>query len=368
MKRTMLTTALILLATGCATQDTRTAWQVQPANVVRHGMAEAAAQYQLGRIFQSQGRLDAAEVAFGKALAADPRHADALAALGVLYAERGELSRSTETFKRVVALAPDKAYLHNNVGYALHLEGKHAEAVEALRTAVTLDPAYERAWVNLRKAAEGAGQTEVAELAARHQLAPAVAALAAAPPPAAEPAPPQPVAVSAERTAAPARTGVRPTGGPYRQPDTVGATAMAADQAPAPAATKAPAARRIIKGRLELANANGAPRFATRLGKQLRKEGVRVSRITNHRSFVVRHSVIEYRTKAADSAMALRDRLGMKVALKKVPEGRVQSEMRLVLGRDSLPYLASLPAPVEARAPVRLARNDTRRPRGGRPG
>lgn len=402
MKRTLIVTSLaIVIAAGCATRnDNRLAWEVQAANEVRHGMAEAAAQYQLGRVFQSQGRWDAAEVAFGRAAAADPRNADALAALGVIYAERGELSRSTETFRRVLALSPDKAYLHNNVGYALHLEGKHVEAIEALRTAVTLDPAYERAWVNLRKAAERAGQTELAQLAAQRRLVPPLAAETApegvmptvaatststapapeAVPPAVVPAstlaalsspPAEPVSLPRlpEPVQAPvaSQPAITLTEVPYQQTAVrdAGQVPPAAPEAPA-AAKPAPRAT-MVKGRVELANANGMPRFATRLGKLLRKDGIKVSRIINHGSFTLKKSVIEYRVKSADSALALRDRLGLKVALKRVPDTEVQSDLRVVLGRDSLPYLASLPAPANGKAPVRLARNDSvQRPRSKR--
>lgn len=154
----------VILATGCATQSgPRSAWTIEPAVAVHHGMDNARASYELGRSYHGQGRLDEAEDAYIKATSLNPSDPHALSALGTLYAERGELERSIDTFKRVVSLAPTLSYLHNNLGYALLLLGRDEAAVASLHRAVEIDDNNRRAWRNLADAYRRVGKLEQAE-------------------------------------------------------------------------------------------------------------------------------------------------------------------------------------------------------------
>jgi Tfp pilus assembly protein PilF len=396
MKSKALATAVaFILTAGCATPiDNRLAWEIKPVVAVRHGMMEAMASIQLGRHLQSQGDFAAAENAYSEALAADPRNADGLYALGSLYAERGELDRSAAAFRRMTELTPERAYLYNNIGYALYLQGHHAEAAEALRIAVLLDPAYDRAWVNLEKVAQEGGMTELASLAAQRTLTEDMARQttiiaqadganlgASIQDQRSEEAPlslanvigsPATVVTSVSETTTPSNSPTSPaeqsatiaTGpnmpvpirlakvpirpaviesidgagrqhgahSPIVQASLSGRDAAPVVQlrvnfsSPAPATT----------GRLEVSNANGVNRFATRVGKQLNDEGVKVKRITNYTSFQVKRSMIEYQTSYMDAALAIRDRLRMDIALKEARLAQRGVDVRLVLGRDTV--------------------------------
>lgn len=171
---------LVLLVAGCATKSAnRQAIGVKPVVDVQHGMEQSLAYYHLGRHYQSEGLKLDAESAYAKALGFDPDNREALSALGLLNAERGEYERALQSFRRLAELTPAKADVHNNIAYALYLLGRFPEAISSLRTALTLDPGYERAWINLGRVAGAAGMTELASAAAQRKLLPAAASPAA---------------------------------------------------------------------------------------------------------------------------------------------------------------------------------------------
>jgi hypothetical protein len=101
----------------------------------------------------------------------------------------------------------------------------------------------------------------------------------------------------------------------------------------------------MISGRVEVSNGNGIGGFATLIGRHLKNEGVRVSRITNHSSYRVERSYIECRPDWNDAAQALRARLGPHVLLRQVDAQRPGTDMRVVLGRDSFVQIAKQPKP-----------------------
>lgn len=405
----VLSAIALSLASGCANQDTRrTAWDIRPALEIRHGMAQAQALYQVGWHRQRHGDIAGAEEAYAEALVADPRHAETLNALGKIYAERGELDRAAAAFRRVAELAPEKAYLYNNIGYALFLDGRHAEAIDALRKALALNPEYERAWVNLRTVAERAGKLELAKLAAERRLPAgeslpswddggagtmADTAMAAIPVASLRMASSLSLLAADEKAVPSAAStivlsevdvkavapAVTITEVPYRKlaPDssawsqerrpafiTVAETSGQAMRLGMAKAVVAPpdghsTASVGIGGRIEISNGNGLSRFATRLGKQLRKEGVHVGRITNHASYKVAQTIIEYQPEWAEAAHALRERLGMEIVMREATTQRQGTDIRVILGRDSLERVATLMSPPAGNPaiPLQLSRN-----------
>jgi predicted TPR repeat methyltransferase len=78
---------------------------------------------------------------YRRALALDPRAADALNLLGVLARQSGDLPRALELSGRAVALQPDSPIFLAARGGALAEAGRLAEAVAALSRAVALRPA-----------------------------------------------------------------------------------------------------------------------------------------------------------------------------------------------------------------------------------
>lgn len=376
--KAIVTILSVSLAACTATLGEKQAWETKPVMDIRHGMASASANVQLGRYQQELGNPAAAQAFYEKALAIDPKNVDALNALGRLYAERGDLQRAAATFRRVAELAPQRAYLHNNVGYALYLQGLYAEAVDALRQAVRLLPGYDRAWANLEKAALKAGMPDVAALAARHTLVEdrPVAAVEPKTPGAESGARPVqlsdivpqagdrraieafPVVAAAGAADGPTVT-VTPVAGPpaitFRDipaqavtSDRLGDAAAAAPGvilfdrqsaassagSPPDHAATAAAPSPMPAARIEVSNGNGVTGFARRIRAELEHDGVKVARMTNYSSYTIHQTVIEYRAGYSMAAQALMAQLGKPAALAESRGDRPGTDVRLVLGRD----------------------------------
>lgn len=398
MKLKLIVSLIAIGLSGCAASpENKLAWETKPVLNVRHGMADAVAFYQIGRTRQAQGHLAGAEAAYEKALAIDPESIDAMNALGALYGERGELERAAAIYKRVAELSPRRAYLHNNIGYALHLQGRHVEAIDALRQAVAIDPGYERAWVNLKNVARKAGMVDVAALAEQHVLVQpggsptvlakaeqgegAVALSADANPevklqltqlfngegripaaltdavvltaaktedetnvflasrkPGSAVSKHQPIQMTEMERVVQGSSGDR-GGNPPMVKEAVAAVSYQGPAMLIKASTHGAVPLAIVpspKVRIEVSNGNGVNGFASRVRALLKGDGFGVSRMTNFTQFTVRRTVIEYRGGFVDAAMSLKNRLGSQVLLREAKQDRPGTDVRLILGTDRL--------------------------------
>lgn len=331
------------LGAACTTTDnSRAKLDVRPTLSVRHSAETAASYYQLGRYFHGQNRLAPAEEAYQRATALDAGHIDALNALGCLYAERGEMDRATESFAQAVALAPDAAYLHGNLGYAYLLQGRIVGAYAALHRALRLDPGFERGWRNLQRIAEQRPDAALAGAIAARQfdrLPDALPGTLPATPPDTEPT----QAVSAPQPAAPAPAADSASSATADEPAAIPPSPVA-ESAPAPTAaaqpetldqpSTAPRPWDFSALRIEVSNGNGVPRFARKFGAQLRADGLPVSRITNLGSFRLRQTVVEFQPGHEHAARALNVRLGLAARIVPAIKPRPRSDIRIALGQD----------------------------------
>jgi predicted O-linked N-acetylglucosamine transferase (SPINDLY family) len=106
------------------------------------------------------GRLDQAEALYRKALAGDPKHADALHLLGLIAFQRGEFQSAIELIECAIPELDDLPEAHLNLGNALREVGRLTEAVDCYGRAIDLDPAYGMAHSNLARALNDQGQFE----------------------------------------------------------------------------------------------------------------------------------------------------------------------------------------------------------------
>jgi tetratricopeptide (TPR) repeat protein len=106
------------------------------------------------------GRLTEAERAYEAALAAEPRHVDALHLLGVLRHQQGQHAEAAELVRRAVDLRPTDAGLQLNLGNALKALGRIDDAIERFRNALTLKPGFTLAQYNLGNAYTAVGRHE----------------------------------------------------------------------------------------------------------------------------------------------------------------------------------------------------------------
>lgn len=96
-------------------------------------MAEAVAAHQANR-------LDTAFAAYSSILEHFPDHADALHYFGVIHFQRGDLDRARAKIERAVALRPDVAAYHANLGNVLKRLGAPDAALHAFGRSLALDP------------------------------------------------------------------------------------------------------------------------------------------------------------------------------------------------------------------------------------
>jgi predicted O-linked N-acetylglucosamine transferase (SPINDLY family) len=107
------------------------------------------------------GRLAEAERLYREICAADPNRFDALHGLGVVAHQLGRAD-AADVLQRALALRPDAAEAHNDLGVVLGARGRFAEAAAAFERATTLRPDYADAHNNLGTALRRLGKTEEA--------------------------------------------------------------------------------------------------------------------------------------------------------------------------------------------------------------
>lgn len=98
---------------------------------------------------RASGNLPGAERMLSQAAQADPRHAGVLHQLGLVQLEQRRAAEAVSNFARSIALRPDHAPSHMDLGRALAALGRYADAEAALRSATSIEPRLARAWTEL---------------------------------------------------------------------------------------------------------------------------------------------------------------------------------------------------------------------------
>ncbi len=111
-----------------------------------------------------------------RALAINPDFADAHSNLGNVLLAQGRLERAAQCYRRALALKPDLAGAHNNIGIVLASQGRFEEACECFQQALARNPDFIDAYNNLARAFMALGQPDHALGALRRALAVAEAA------------------------------------------------------------------------------------------------------------------------------------------------------------------------------------------------
>jgi len=94
-----------------------------------------------------------AEALYRQILVIDPRHADALHLLGLLAHRAGRSDVAVELIRQAIALKPNSAETHSNLGIALKDQGQ-------LDQAIALKPDFTEAYYNLANALKETGQLD----------------------------------------------------------------------------------------------------------------------------------------------------------------------------------------------------------------
>ncbi|TWI46093.1 tetratricopeptide repeat protein [Pseudoduganella flava] len=306
--------------------------------------ASADAYYALGRAEHAARRYALARRAWQQALQLDPAHTQARNGMAVLLAEEGDYARAIGLWRALVDEGRDLprtelAFLLGNLGYALHLQGGHDEALTMLRKACVLDPYQPATWEHLAAVLETQGETDKAlrmmkqaRMLRSHDIRGDYALTGAEPPAAAA----QPAVQPAEASPWPAglaRTELHQAGGVVEVRH-VPAAASGAEPAAVPPAPRVPSApSEATAVGLEISNGNGVRGMAAAWARRLRDVQWKSVRLTNVKPFAVPVTRIEYRDDPAAQAVArsLAERLGLPAPR---PAAAGASDLRIVLGWD----------------------------------
>jgi tetratricopeptide (TPR) repeat protein len=94
-------------------------------------------------------RYDEAIEYYKKAIAMNPDYADAHANLGVTYMNKGRLDEAIVALKKALALDAQKAGVQYNLGLLYDKKGKIDEAISAYEKSIAINPGFARAYQNL---------------------------------------------------------------------------------------------------------------------------------------------------------------------------------------------------------------------------
>ncbi|MDP3543098.1 MAG: tetratricopeptide repeat protein [Elusimicrobiota bacterium] len=97
--------------------------------------------------------------------------AETLHALAETHLAARRFSDAQAVYRKILALDPKNASVYNELGLVLHYQGKSDEALEALKTATTLDPGLQRAWLSYGFVLKSTGKDAQARLALEKTVA-----------------------------------------------------------------------------------------------------------------------------------------------------------------------------------------------------
>lgn len=131
----------------------------------------AAAYGSLGNMLQARGRLDAAVVAYRKALALKADFAEGHNNLATALHGQGLLDEAVVSYRKAVDLKPDYVDAHSNLGVALQAQGHMEAAIASYRRTIELKPDFVNPHVNLGVALQELGLLAESQESLRRALA-----------------------------------------------------------------------------------------------------------------------------------------------------------------------------------------------------
>jgi tetratricopeptide (TPR) repeat protein len=115
-----------------------------------------------GVLLYQLNALQAAEVAFNRALELDPHYAEAYNNLGIIMSAQGRLAAAIDNFELALKAAPDAPEAYNNLGNALRRSRRLSDSLPYFEQALTLRPDYGDALFNFGLALHDMGKIDVA--------------------------------------------------------------------------------------------------------------------------------------------------------------------------------------------------------------
>jgi predicted O-linked N-acetylglucosamine transferase (SPINDLY family) len=96
----------------------------------------------MGIALTKQGNLDDAIAAFQRTLAIKPDYAEAHNNMGNVFKRLSRLNEAKDAYRRALVIKPDYAEAHNNMGAVLHEQGRLDKAIESYQRALAIKPDF----------------------------------------------------------------------------------------------------------------------------------------------------------------------------------------------------------------------------------
>ena len=127
----------------------------QPSTPVLEILKQASAFHQKGQLEQAQSLCE-------QVLRIQPESFEALHLSGVISAQTNDPHKAVDLIGKAIALKPESAVAHNNLGNALRALARYDAAIQSYERAIALNPDYAEAYSNRGNALVGLTQYEVA--------------------------------------------------------------------------------------------------------------------------------------------------------------------------------------------------------------
>lgn len=127
---------LALLVIGCTAPSGGNQPELRTSSDQSETQRRAAIRVQLAAGYYQQHQWETALDEINKALAIDPKNADAYSVRAMIYLEMGEMGPAETNFNRALALAPNDPDLSNNYGWFLCQTGQEAKSIAYFEAAL----------------------------------------------------------------------------------------------------------------------------------------------------------------------------------------------------------------------------------------
>jgi tetratricopeptide (TPR) repeat protein len=123
-----------------STAEGRAGAQRDGANYVPEPALNAETRFAAGRLAETQGKYDCAEVQYEQAVRLEPGHIGALYRMGVMYTKTKQFDKAIPAWKRYVKATGDVASSYSNLGFAYEMAGDVESAEQAYKEGLQRDP------------------------------------------------------------------------------------------------------------------------------------------------------------------------------------------------------------------------------------
>ena len=117
----------------------------------------------LGDVFKQTGRLQESLISIQRAIAIKPNYAEAHSNLGITMQELGRLEDAETSYKKAIAIKPDFEEAHYNLGITLQELGRLEDAETSYKKAIAIKPDFAETHINLGITLQELGRLEDAE-------------------------------------------------------------------------------------------------------------------------------------------------------------------------------------------------------------